>query len=802
MNETIPELLDDNEEKNISVNFVANAGVKDIVGKGLIYNDNVAIIELIKNSKDARSNRVSLEFNNIIKQDDLLSEVTSNPTIIIKDYGVGMSRFDIKNKWLNIAYSEKKNNRKHNYAGNKGVGRFSCDRLGTSLTIYTKSKSDDYLKIYIDWTRFENKGQDDLISSIPLNIEVIGRNEFLIEIGENDFDNGTILKIEGLRSDWSERKLKMLISEIEKFSPSLDDSFSVYFNSNVKFKDKHLNSKNKITNNVLDKLSFKTTYIKSNISDDGKNLITALYFQGKEVYRYTALNPYPMLKSISIEIHYLDTLSKTYFTKNFGIRPNVYGSIFLFYNSFRISPYGNEKNDWLGLDQRKSQGTSRNFGTRDIIGRIDIKDSEDLFSVITSREGLAHNQAYYNLVAYDKEDKVKLSNDKFEYGYVTTIIRQLESFVVKGTDWNRLEDKLGQQLVVSADDIIRNPDRFRVKALSSESIETETNRIKKSNFDIVDINVNEDVISKIESINYDKYKRFLDDFIINTQEKSLDELSVKEKGFVKKLIDSSNKKISEANQRVEKAEVTVKKTEKDLKIEKKKQAYLLATRRTLSKDADGLIHTIKINNIEIKEGIDSIIEGLEYDEIDKETLINRLGDINLYAVKSLKMAEIATRSGFDKDIDIRNVDIVQYVQEYLNIYCGSFGSYGLSIDLTGDNIEFVRSISVLNLSIVLDNILSNASKWSASNVMVDFVVEGGILALTVSDDGLGLSELFQSNTDEIFSLGARDEPPEGVSGSGIGLHYSRGLLEEMNASIEFVGNGTHLSGACFRVFFR
>ncbi|MHC6804063.1 sensor histidine kinase, partial [Vibrio antiquarius] len=224
-------------------------------------------------------------------------------------------------------------------------------------------------------------------------------------------------------------------------------------------------------------------------------------------------------------------------------------------------------------------------------------------------------QAYYDLVAYDPEGKVRLSNGSYEYGYVTTIIRQLESFVVRGTDWNRLEDKLGKQLVVSADDIIRDPDRFRVKQLSLESVANETARLKKSSFDILDLVINESVISRIESINYEKYKKFLDDFINKTQDKSISELSLKEKGFVKKLIESSNKKISEANIKREKAEDTAKLAQDNLKIEKKKQAYLLATRRTLSPDADGLIHTIKINNIEIKEGIDSIIESLEYDEL-------------------------------------------------------------------------------------------------------------------------------------------------------------------------------------------
>lgn len=795
---------ENNDIDSLDVNFIANAGVKDIVGRGLIYNDNVAIIELIKNSRDAFSSQVILELRDIIDTNDMLEGLIPEPAIIIKDYGTGMSKEGIKNKWLNIAYSEKKGVKNKQYAGNKGVGRFSCDRLGTILELYTKSRNDDYLRLKIDWTKFENKGQKDEISSVPLKIDILDKHTFLDEINESEFIEGTVLVIKKLRSIWSEQKLKKLLSEIEKFSPVLDHSFTVHFKTNVKFKDKHLNSKSNkdINNNILDKLSFKTTYIKSSIDSLGKEIKTSLFFQGETIFEYTAMNPYTSLRGVSIEVHYLDSLSKSYFTRSFAVKPNSYGSVFLFYNSFRISPYGNEKNDWLGLDQRKSQGTSRNLGTRDIIGKIDIVDENEAFSVITSREGLAHNQAYYELVAYDADEKATLENGNEEYGYVTTIIRQLENFVVKGTDWNRLIDKLGEYKSVSAEDVMRDPSRFTVKELSSSAVIKATESIKNSHFNIIDIDVNEDVISRVQSINDDKHNRFLSDFIKNTEEKTLEELSPKEKGVVKKILEVSQTKVTEAKKKVEKAEVTIKKAEKDLKIEKKKQAYLLATRRTLSKDADGLIHTIKINNIEIKEGIDSIIDGLEYDEISKEELIKRLGDINLYAVKSLKMAEIATRSGFDKEIDIRNVDIVQYVKEYLDIYSSSFGSHGISVELVGGEIEFIRSVSVLSLSIILDNLLSNSSKWSASNVLVNFVVENGALTLTISDDGMGLSELFQSNPDEIFSLGARDEPPEGVSGSGIGLHYSRGLLEEMNASIEFVGNGTYLPGACFKVFFR
>ncbi|EPO5777986.1 sensor histidine kinase [Vibrio harveyi] len=789
---------------SLDVNFIANAGVKDIVGRGLIYNDNVAIIELIKNSRDAFSSQVILELRDIIETNDMLDGLVPEPTIIIKDYGTGMSKEGIKNKWLNIAYSEKKGVKNKQYAGNKGVGRFSCDRLGTILELYTKSRNDDYLRLKIDWTKFENKGQKDEISSVPLKIDILDKHTFLDEINESEFIEGTVLIIKKLRSTWSEQKLKKLLSEIEKFSPVLDHSFSVHFKTNVKFKDNYLNSKSNkdINNNILDKLSFKTTYIKSSIDSLGKEIKTSLFFQGETIFEYTAINPYTSLRGVSIEIHYLDSLSKSYFTRSFAVKPNSYGSVFLFYNSFRISPYGNEKNDWLGLDQRKSQGTSRNLGTRDIIGKIDIVDENEAFSVITSREGLAHNQAYYELVAYDADEKATLENGNEEYGYVTTIIRQLENFVVKGTDWNRLVDKLGEYKSVSAEDVMRDPSRFTVKELSSSAVIKATESIKNSHFNIIDIDVNEDVISRVQSINDDKHNRFLSDFIKNTEEKTLEELSPKEKGVVKKILEVSQTKVTEAKKKVEKAEVRTKQVENTLKIEKKKQAYLLATRRTLSEDADGLIHTIKINNIEIKEGIDSLVDSIEYDELSKEEIIAKLGAIKLYSLKSLKMAEIATRSGFDQDIDIRSIDVVQYIKEYVDIYASSVGSSSLDVSVINEDLSYIRSVSVLNLSIILDNFISNSTKWGAEKIKFSFNLEQGKLIILISDDGFGLSPLFSQSPNEIFDLGVRDTPPEGFSGSGIGLYYSKTLLSAMGASVEFIGNGTDLSGACFKVVFK
>jgi len=45
--------------------FKANVRLKDIIGQGLINNSNIAIIELIKNARDANSKSVNIHSTRI-----------------------------------------------------------------------------------------------------------------------------------------------------------------------------------------------------------------------------------------------------------------------------------------------------------------------------------------------------------------------------------------------------------------------------------------------------------------------------------------------------------------------------------------------------------------------------------------------------------------------------------------------------------------------------------------------------------------------------------------------------------------
>ena len=198
------------------LNFRVSSGLKDLIGQDLITDDYIGIFELVKNSYDAHATNVKIIFQNI---------KTENGKIIISDDGKGMNEEDIRDKWLFVAYSAKKDGSeedsddqknyrdkiriKRYYAGSKGIGRFSCDRLGEHLVLTTrKSKNENYHIIKIDWSNFED---DATTEFVKIKIDYLEESN-----SDNKFNKGTILEISKLRSNWDKHKLIELRGKLSR----------------------------------------------------------------------------------------------------------------------------------------------------------------------------------------------------------------------------------------------------------------------------------------------------------------------------------------------------------------------------------------------------------------------------------------------------------------------------------------------------------------------------------------------------------------------------------------------------------
>lgn len=810
------------------VSFRTNILLKNIIGKDLITDDNVAVLELVKNSFDAGSNVAEIIFEDILIDQTLKEYKNSNKAkFILRDTGSGMSEYDLINKWLNIAYSEKKS-KKHdfnrNLAGNKGVGRFSCDRLGKSLIIYTKKIDESLIKLSIDWTKFEKI--DDIkknIQDIFFELENISIEQYVKETGLKKFNSGTTLFISNLRDVWDFEKIKSLKRQLERFiNPNQNfesEPFDITIQAN-EFKKFEIGLPNAekvngtIENRIFSELNFKATYVTSTISKDGKLITTKLTDQGNEIFTLVENNPYDLLKNIEINIYYLNPYSKAYFKRQTGIRSVDFGSIFLFINGFRIPPYGDQGNDWLGMEIRKGQGYNRFLGTREVIGRIEINgvefnDENDDFFIISNRSGVDNNKHYEQLTKNDSP-----------YGFYFKTFRRLERFVVEGIKWDSskipeseiekkvLDDKKWNETKeeYKEDNLTRNK---RVVSVIEKIINVKAD-------DIVSLSINKKIVTKLAEQQAEKVKSEIDSIVgqltnkvlssdqisqilsdLNISKKDIEGFPVKEDGLGELLIEQEKLRLElqRKYEETKKLEEETKRLLDELELEKQKNTYLLTSKRNLSEDAKGLIHNVKQTSKKSKQNAENLYNAFLENNVKKNTALKNLSTIIYNSDKALKISNLITRANFKANSDYQDVNIIKFTEQYLALYNVMFEDNNISFSIKNKVEAFWKRISILDISLVLDDLISNSIKAKAENVSITtFLDEQENLVIHFSDDGIGLAENFLSKPDVIFDLGVTT-----TDGSGIGLNYVKNTLSKMQGKISFMGNNNILKGASFEL---
>ncbi len=407
--------------------FKVGSLLKNIIGKDLITDDFIAIYELVKNSYDAHAKDVIITFE--------------DSKIIIADNGKGMSLDDLQEKWLFVAYSakldgtedkdlqgsyrEKIKIRQH-YAGAKGIGRFSCDRLGGKLKISTQKINTNVCTIVdVNWADFEDNPKEEF-QNITVDFTLQSNSDTSFP---NNTPNGTVLEITELSGSWNRKKLLDLKHSLEKLiNPfSETDGFSItinckreleedrkgYYTSNPRGTNVNRIGQpyierdkvnGKIKNSILEILDLKTTQINVKLSK-GK-LLTELKDRGTLIYKIEEKNPFDLIEDLKMDLYYLNKSAKNNFTRKMGVQVVNFGSVFLFKNGFRVQPYGDVGNDSWGLDYRAQQGHNRFLGTRDLFGRVDITTNNTTeFAEVTSRDGgLVETEGYNQLINAFREN--------------------------------------------------------------------------------------------------------------------------------------------------------------------------------------------------------------------------------------------------------------------------------------------------------------------------------------------------------------------------------------------------------------
>ena len=368
------------------LNFSTNAKLEKLIGRELITNNIIAIFELIKNSYDAFAHNAIISFENFnVSSEDLQKvrhsdRVISNmdSRIIIRDDGTGMSFEEIKTKWMEIGTTSKENtymdrrvNDKRVINGEKGIGRFGADKLGALLKLISIGDG-GYEKtiLEIDWNKFDDHAK--MIQDIDFDCYV--------ERYEEPQNTGLTLEISSLRDKWTIADIVKLKNHLKKLiSPFAQEQerFQIY----LEYKESDME---RIVN---DSFEYATTGIKAYIDKDGfmeYNIYTALESVSEKVKLKS-----PQFGPVKLQILYMDKAAKNAFTRRTGTTTKDYGNIKVFRDDFRVLPYGEKENDWLGIDNKHAQGAFRTFGTRDLVGYVQIsKIDNPILKDATSRQGL------------------------------------------------------------------------------------------------------------------------------------------------------------------------------------------------------------------------------------------------------------------------------------------------------------------------------------------------------------------------------------------------------------------------------
>ena len=421
------------------VQFNVDAYTARLIGRENVSKLEGAVLEIVKNAYDADAKNFVLYYSE------------SHECIYVIDNGTGMEESILRNHWMTIGNSSKKETYKtksnRTQTGAKGIGRFALDRMSDRCEMLTISEAGG-LEWLVNWSDFDGKKnlsdvKAKLYDSDESLIEYANVNEWknkelASEIKKLEFNGtGTVFRLYGLHDEWNERTRKKLKNHLENLlPPDVINDFSIYF-----FDDESSAEEAKIVSANIDsfdyKISFKvkqewlTINILRNEFEFGKDEKEILrkacidekeipYFHGKikninlsfeELNEKRNLigdydgviyfNKITTTKKDSGKFYYKDVKGRKNLTKEFG-------GIKLYRDHFRVRPYGEYVDndfDWLELSARRNRSpaglghSSGNWrvGSEQLVGTINISRENENLEDAANRNGIQEGEGFEQL---------------------------------------------------------------------------------------------------------------------------------------------------------------------------------------------------------------------------------------------------------------------------------------------------------------------------------------------------------------------------------------------------------------------
>ncbi len=734
-----------------------------LLGRESVSRVDGAIIELVNNTYDADAGFCCLCFD------------VEHDQIYILDNGVGMTKEIIETCWMLIGTDNKRveylSTKKRIKSGEKGIGRFALDRLGSKCTMYTKHDGEELICWETDWSIFEKSGQiiDDVEADfsyctgqrfediIPAEIKAAVAK--CAEEAEDDqfvLNRGTLFIISGLRDKWTAREKEKVIDVLGYLIPPVEQqSYAIITQDS-------LNAvANKVDNDITDDFDYKIY-----AHFDGERVIATvsrnefdLNVMPKELFKQSAfcIEPYRMEDFFkgSFEVNYTiaeltgnDTNAFADMCKQVGPfdfrfmfmklsnrneGPYYYkavsrkrknwmenhGGLKIYRDNFLVRPYGDPTSksfDWLGLDARKGVNP---VAISDRSGQWHVNNSQLQGTVLISR--------VFNASILDKSSREGIiENEYFET--LSSLLISIISIFEKDRAY-----------------IVRNIKQYNDNQNQREKAKEEAADIAKT------------LLGK-------KRKR--------TKEKQGETASEAEK-------------LAEA--------VQIFQEEREELISEIKLLRALAT--------NGLMTTTMVHDLKsINALLVSRVRGfrLAIKQNDALQIQRNLDDLktNDEFLKSW-ITVITTQTKKDRRKRLKK-DIYKTVGESLKLIKPILDRKMVTVNFSTDGGEAYKRIFATDFDSIIYNLIINSiesfEETKVAERLIDITIESSdVLTIHYSDNGHGLTDAFKKNPYSIFEYGTTSKfDAEGKAvGTGLGMYIVASSINEYNGryTITKVENG-------------
>lgn len=407
------------------------------LGSDLISSDKVALIELVKNSYDADAGVVLIRFRGPLK--------AGEGGIEVWDDGHGMDAATLQSSWLDIATDTKRRNPRSDggrrVLGEKGIGRLATARLGEEMLLTTRKQDADEVKLLIDWADFDR--EDAYLDEIEVAWEVGAPDVFAANgaaaaaFSELDADGwhqerGTVLEVDRLSREWTRDDLLELRTALTRLirprpqgsgaGSAKDASTEPDFQIVLELTDVD-DTLEDLAGPIEPSADLRTPHYRLSGSIDVNGSATLHYEQQDPpetqdigvMQLWNLEDRPPQAGPFEFEISVWDrdktalqrslqaanpenTAPSASDLKGFRDTMDEVAGVSIYRDGFRVLPFGETGDDWLGLDLRRVQSPTLRLSNNQIIGHVFIgADTNESLKDQSNREGILAGAAYADL---------------------------------------------------------------------------------------------------------------------------------------------------------------------------------------------------------------------------------------------------------------------------------------------------------------------------------------------------------------------------------------------------------------------